>query len=178
MKRDPIGVKSKIAGLAQEVDGHLRRAAEFARQRPFGAVAIDQDTAEDPRAGSGARELLQLARAVEREQPDALLVSIDDVTFLLDGVTEGDALRRRALRQAEFDLGAARNIEVGAEPAQARGDLRRRVGLDRVEDLGERQVPAQALIATRDGINIDDKTRRLRLLLGKEASDLGVEVAI
>src|SRR6185437_15156636 len=42
MEGDAIGLQTKVARLAQEIDGHLGRAAELARQRPFGAGAIDQ----------------------------------------------------------------------------------------------------------------------------------------
>src|SRR5439155_6966080 len=105
MKRHAIGLEAEFASLVQEIDGHLRRAAELARQRPFGAVAIDQDAAEDARAGSGAAELLQLARAVEGEEADALLVGIGDVALLLHGVAERHPLAGRPLGEAKLDLG-------------------------------------------------------------------------
>src|SRR5262249_22300965 len=60
MEGDAVGIEPEEPGLAQQLDRHLGGAAELARERPLGAVALDEDAAEDARAGSGAAELLEL----------------------------------------------------------------------------------------------------------------------
>ena len=92
MEGDAVGIEPPVLGLAQQVLGHLRRAAELLAERPFGAAAIDQHAAEHARARRHAGELLQLGLAVEGEQAHALLVGPGDVLLLLDGVAEGDAV--------------------------------------------------------------------------------------
>ena len=83
-------------GVLEDVDGVLRRAAEFPRQRPFGAVIGAEDAAEDLRAGRGARDLLDLLAGVDREEADAAREGRGDVALLLDGVAVGDAVGRGA----------------------------------------------------------------------------------
>ena len=114
MERHAIGVEPEIARLAQQLDRHLGRAAELARQRPFGAVALDQDAAEDARAGRRARQLLQLGLAVEGEEPHAPLVGEGDVALLLDRVAEREALGGDAVVEAQLDLAAAGDVEIRA----------------------------------------------------------------
>ena len=100
MERDAIGLEAEPMGVLQHVRGHLGLAAELARQRPFGAGAVAQDAAEHLRAGRGAGDLLDLGLAVDREQADAEREGARDVALLLDGVAEGDAVRRWRRRRA------------------------------------------------------------------------------
>jgi hypothetical protein len=120
MEGDAEGIEPPLLGLAQEVLGHLRRAAELLAERPFGAAAIDQNAAEHPRARRHAGELLQLGLAVEGEQAHALLVGPGDVLFLLDGVAEGDAVHRHAGRPAPARSRRARRCRTSSRPGQAR----------------------------------------------------------
>ena len=94
-------------------------AAELARQRPFGAGAVEQEAAEHLGAGRGAGDLLDLGLAVDREQADAEREGARDVALLLDGVAEGDALGRGAGREHHLDLGDRGGVEAGAERRRA-----------------------------------------------------------
>ena len=167
MEGDAVGIEPPVLGLAQQVLGHLRRAAELLAERPFGAAAIDQHAAEHARAGRHAGELLQLGLAVEGEQAHALLVGPGDVLLLLDGVAEGDAVHGDAGRLHELDLAAARGVELRAGGRQARQDLRRRIGLHGIEDVGRRQELAHAPEVVLDDVEIDHQARRLGLLLSE-----------
>src|SRR6185437_9035628 len=100
-------------------------AAELARERPVGALAVGQDAAEDTGAGRRCGQLVELAVAVEGEEPHALREGVGDVGLLLDGVAEGDALAGHAGGEAEIDLAAAGDVEAGAELGQLGDDLRR-----------------------------------------------------
>ena len=171
MEGDAVGVEPPLLGLAQQVLGHLRRAAELLAERPLGAAAIDQHAAEHARARRDAAELLQLGLAVEGEQAHALLVGPGDVLFLLDGVAEGDAVHRNAGGLDELDLAAARGVELRARGRQARQDLRGRVGLHGVEDVGRRQELAHAPEVVLDHVEVDHQARRLGLLLSEITKD-------
>ena len=133
-------------GELQDVGGVVRLAAELARQRPFGAGAVAMDAADHARAGRGARDLLDLGLAVDREQRDAELEGGGDLALLLDGVAVGDAVRRGAGGQHRLGLAHRGDVEARAELGQELEDLRRRIGLHGVEHLavgqrlGERQV--------------------------------------
>ena len=59
---------------------------------------------------------------------------------------------------------------------QHRDDLRRRVGLDRVIDAGDRQIAAQQVIGLGDNVEIDDKARGLGRMFGQETCNLVVHV--
>ena len=124
MEGDAIGVEAEVAGAAQQLDRHLRSAAEFARQRPLGTVAGDEDAAEYLCAGCGARQLLELESAVEGEQPQPRLIGEGDVLFLFDRVAEGQTIGGDAVGEAELDLAAARHVEIGALALEHGDDLR------------------------------------------------------
>ena len=115
MEGHAIGVEAEAMGVLEHVDGHLRGAAELARQRPLGAVVGDQDAAEDARGGRGAADLLDFLAQIDGEEADAALVGGGDVALLLDGVAVGDALGRGAGGERHVDLGDAGAIEARAE---------------------------------------------------------------
>ena len=104
MEREAMRDEPEPMRVLEHTRGHLRRAAEFARQRPFGARAVAQDAAEHFRARRGARDLLDLRLAIDREQPHAEREGARDVALLLDRVAEADAVRRRARRERLLDL--------------------------------------------------------------------------
>ncbi len=176
MERHAVRVEPEIAGALQQPDRHLRGAAEFPRQRPVRAFARHQDTAENARARRLTRELLQLRLAVKREQPHALCEGEGDVPLLLNRVAVGQPFRGGAVAETQTDFSRARDIEIRAPRRQHRDDLRRRVGLDRVEHAGHRQIPGQEVVCLGDYVEIDDEARRLGGMGGQETGDLVVHV--
>ena len=150
MERHAIGIEPKPASPLEQFDGHFRSAAELARERPIRALARDQNAAEHPRAGGATRQLFELGRAVEGEEPHPRLIGEGDVLLLLDRVAEGQPFGRGAVAEAQRDLGGAGDVEIRALPGQHRDDLGRRVGLHRIIDAGDRQIPAQHIIGLAD----------------------------
>ncbi len=150
-------LEAELERVLEHVHGHGRLAAEFARQRPFGADAIGEDAAEHLGAGGGAGDLFHLGLAVDRVEADAERVGAGDVPLLLDGVAVGDAVGRGAGGQRQFDLGDRGGVEAGAELGQQRQHLRRRVGLDRVEDAGVGQRLGEGGVVVADDLEIDDE---------------------
>ena len=135
----PYGSSPSSRAWISRSAGHLGRAAELAVQRPQGAFAVDQDAAEHLRARRGNGDLFQLRLAVEGVELHAAGVGPGDVGLLLDGVAEGDPLRRDAEREHLGDLAGRGGVEAGALLGQARQDFLRRVGLHGIEHFGERQ---------------------------------------
>ncbi len=131
--------------MLQHVERHLRLAAELARQRPFGACAVAQDAAEHLGAGGGAGDLLDLGRAVDREQADAEREGACDVALLLDGVAIRDAVGCRAGGQRHLDLGDGGGVEAGAQTRQQRQHFRRGICLHGVEHARVGQAPCAKL---------------------------------
>ncbi len=99
----------------QNINSHLRYAAELARQRPFGTFTVRQHAAEDARARSGTGNLLDFLMAVDGEEIDAERVSAGDIAFLLDGVAERDPVGRCTCIKRHLDFSHGGAIEVGAE---------------------------------------------------------------
>ncbi len=95
-------------GIDEHVDGHLRDAAELARQRPFGTFAIGQHAAEHTGAGSGTGDLFDFLMAVDRKEGDAERMRRGDIAFLLDRVAEGDAGSGRTGVERHFDFSHGR----------------------------------------------------------------------
>ena len=157
MEGDAIGVEAERLGMAQHVDGHRGHAAELARQRPFGALAIGQDAAEHARAGGGAGDLLDFLDAVDGEEPDAEREGARDVALLLDRVAEGDALGRRAGSQRHLDFGDRSGVEGRAERGEQAQDFRRRVGLHRIEDAGIGQRLGEGVEIVAHDVEVDDE---------------------
>ncbi len=171
MERHAVRIEAEAARLPQEVDRHLGDAAEFARQRPVGAGAIDQDAAENPRPRGRPRQLLELVRAVEGEQAQSRAISKDDVLFLFYRVAERQPVRGHAVIEAQLDFAAAGHVEIGALAVEHGEDRRGRVGLYRIVDAGERQMPAQCVVSLGDGVQIDDEAGGLGRIFGEEARD-------
>ena len=153
----PYGFEAEPVGMLEHVDRHRGVAAELARQRPFGAGAVEQDAAEDLRAGGGAGDLLDLGLAVDREQANAEREGAGDVALLLDGVAIGDAVGRGAGGEHHLDLGDRGGVEARAEPGEQRQHLRRRVRLDGVEDAGVRQRVGEGLVVVAHDLEVDDE---------------------
>ena len=113
MERDATGVEADVAGLRSKLERHLGGAAELARQRPVGALAGHQDAAEHPGARRRARHLLELVMAVEGEEPQPRSkAKAMSLSFLIVLPKESRSARPRW--QAEFDLAAAGDVEIGA----------------------------------------------------------------
>jgi hypothetical protein len=140
MERHAVRDEAQLVCIDQHIDGHLRNAAELARQRPFGAFAVGQHPAEhaSPRCGTG--DLLDFLMAVDGKQRHAERMGAGDVAFFLDGVAIGNTGGSRAGLQRHLDFGDRGAIEVGAEIGEQTQDLRRRIGLHRIEDraVGQR----------------------------------------
>ncbi len=146
-------------------------AAELARQRPFGAGAVEQEAAEHPRAGRGAGDLLDLGLAVDREQPHPQREGAGDVALLLDGVAVGDAVGRGAGRQHHLDLGHRCGVEARAEPGEQRQHFRRRVRLDGIEHPRIRQRVGECLVVVAHDFEIDDEARPVFAAMAQELVD-------
>ena len=171
MERKPVGDEAERMRALEHARRHLRRAAELARQRPFGARAVAQDAAEHFRARRGARDLLDLGLAVDGEQADAERVGARDVLFLLDRVAEADALGRRAGGQRLLDLGQRGGVEARAEARQQIENLGRRIGLDGVEHARVGQRAGEAEIVLAHDVEIDDEARPVFAVAGEEVPD-------
>ena len=105
-------------GHFQNIGGVGRLAAEFARQRPFGARAVAVDAADDPATGRGASDFLNLGLAIDREQRDAEPKGLGDLPLLLDRVAVGDAVGGRTGCQRGVGLGDRGHVEAAAELGQ------------------------------------------------------------
>ena len=112
-----MGDEPEPMGVLEHARRHLRRAAELARQRPFRAGAVAENAAEHLRSWRGARDLLDLRLAIDREQPHAERIGARDVTLLLDRVAEADAVGRRAGGHRLLDLGHRSRVEARPEAA-------------------------------------------------------------
>ena len=171
MEGDACRLETQRAGRDENVDRHLRYAAELARQRPFGAFAGGQDAAEHPGARRGAGDLLDLLDAIDREQRHAERVSAGDIAFLLDGVAEGDARRRRTGIHRQFDLDHRGAVEIRAQRREKTQDFRGRVRLDGIEDRRIRKGFAESVEIVLDHIEVDDQARAVRTSCGEEIED-------
>ena len=157
MERHAVGLEAEPVRVLEHVGRHGRLAAELARQRPFRPDAVGQDAAEHARAGRGARDLLDLGDAVDREEPHAERIGARDVALLLDRVAVGDAVGRAAGRQHHLDLGDRGGVEAGAERGQQRQHLRRRVRLHGIEHPRVRQRLGEGLVVVAHDVEVDDE---------------------
>ena len=169
MKRHAIWVETEFSRSAQQPDCHLGGAAELARQRPLGPSAVDQDAAEDLRSRGGPRQFVEFVRAVEGKEPHPRAIGEGYVLFLLDRVAIGEPIGGDAVVDAELDFPAARDVEIGALALEHGDDCGGGVGLDRIIDAGERQMPAQRIVSLGDRLEIDDEAWGLGRIFGEEA---------
>ena len=94
-----------------------------------------------------------------------------DVALLLDGVAVGDAVGRRAGRQHHLDLRHRGGVEGGAERGEEGENLRRRVGLHRIEDAAVGQRAREGLEIAADDVEVDDKAGAVGSSLVEERAD-------
>ena len=151
-----IGLEPKLMGAIQHARRHLGHAAELARQGPFGARAVAQDAAEHLGAGRDAGDLLDLFHAIDRIEADAELIGPGDVALFLDGVAEGDAIRRAAGRQHLLDLDHGSRVEAGAQTRQQIQHLRRGIGLHGVEHARVGQGLGEGAVIVAHDIEVED----------------------
>ena len=178
MERHPVSLEPEPVGVLQHLDRHLRHAAELPRQRPLGAGAVAQDAAEDldlalvdagfPR---GAGDLLDLGLAIDREQPHAELERAQDVALLLDGVAEGDALRRGARREHELDLRHRGGVEARAELREKAQHLRRGIGLDGIEHARVRQRAGELHVVVLHDLEVEHHAGPVLMSVAQELAD-------
>jgi len=167
VERDAVRHQAQLLGEDQQVQGHVRVAAELARQRPVGAVGtFGEDTHINlcPRRRLG--NVAQVGFRVGGEQAHALLIEVANIAGLLDGIAIADALGSYASAHHLVQLVDGGDVEVAALVAQQLGDLDGRIGLDRVIDLGKREAADQLIIGIGDGLLVDDHERGF-LLVGK-----------
>ena len=157
MEREPVGDKSKRVRALEHARGHLRRAAELARQRPFRAGAVAQDSAEHFGARRGARDLLHLGLAIHGEEANPQRIGAGDVLFLLDRVAEADAVGGRASGQRLLDLVHRGGVEAGAELNKQIENLGSGIRLDGVEHARVGQRAGEAQIVLAHDVEIDDQ---------------------
>ena len=171
MEREAMGDKSERMRALEHTGRHFRRAAELARQRPFRAGAVAQDSAEHFRARRRAGDLLHLGLAIHGEQADPERIGARDVLFLLDRVAEADAVGRRASGQRLLDLGHRGSVEARAEPSKQIENLGRRIRLDGVEHARVGQGAGEAQIILAHDVEIDDEAGPIFVVAREELLD-------
>src|SRR5262249_14625598 len=171
VKRHAARLEAEAVGMVEHFDRHLLVAAELARQWPLGAGAVEQEAAEHLRAGGGAGDLLDLGLAVDGKESHAERIGARDVTLLLDGVAERDALRRRARRERHLDLGDRSGVEAGAKRSEQREQLRRRVCLDGIEHAAVGQRLREGTIVLAHDVEIDDEAGPVLAAAAQEFAD-------
>ena len=155
MERDAVREEPALVRKLQDVGRIVRLAAELARERPLGARAVAMDAADHAAAGSGARNLLDLGLAVDREQRDAQSVGRRDLALLLDRVAVGDAVRGAAGREHRLGLAHRGDVEARAEFDQELEDFGRRVGLHGVEHARVRQRLREGEVVVAHDIDVE-----------------------
>jgi len=171
MEGHAMRLQAEPVRMLEHVGRHRRIAAELARERPFGAGAVEQDAAEHPRTGRGARDLLHLGLAVDREQPHAERKGAGDIALLLDRVAEGDAIGRRACGERHLDLGNRGGVEAGAEAGEQRQHFRRRIRLDGIEHARVRQRVGEGKVVLAHDVEIDDEARSVVAAIAQKFAD-------
>ena len=168
VKGQAAGIEAEAMGMLEDIDRHVRMAAELARQRPFGAFAIGQHPAEDAGAGSLAGDLFHLFDAIDGEQADTQGMGAGDIAFFLDGIAVGNPIRGGAGGQRHFDLGHRSRIEAGLQRRQQLQDGRGRVGLYRVIDAGGGKGLSEPPEIAPYDIEVDDEAGAVRSFGGQE----------
>ena len=169
----PSGSSLQLAARTSRSTAIVRVAAELARQRPVGAAAfVAQDAAEDARRRAPtSTSLSSSASAVEGERRTPQDDGVGDVGALLDRVAVANrAGSRRPRGTGRSPPGWRRRSRPPGHPAGA--GSRRRVGLDRIEDLGGRQRGAQLVVARGDDVEVDHQDRGGGTLLSQIGPDL------
>jgi hypothetical protein len=159
MERDAERHEPALLRPFENVGRKVRVAAEFARQRPFGAGAVAMDAADHARAGSGARDFLDLGLAINREQSDAQPECGGDLALLLDRVAVGDALGAGAGGQHRLGFAHRGHIETGAELGEEPENFRSRIGLRGVINGGVGQRLRECMVVLADHLEVDHRAR-------------------
>ncbi len=167
MEGDAVRHQAQLASEDQQVHGHVGLAAELARQRPVsGGRTFGEDAHVDLRARCRLGDVAQVGFRIGGEQAHAFLVEVTNVPGFLDGVAVADALGADAAGHHLVQFVDRGDVEARTLVLEQVDDLDRRVGLDRVIDLGEFEAGAQVIVGLVDGGGIDDDEGRF-LLVGE-----------
>jgi hypothetical protein len=158
MERHAVGLKAELVGVDEHVDGHLRHAAELARQRPFGTFAIRQHAAEHASRRERHGRSSRLPRGCRRQRDrNAERMRAGNVAFLLDRVAVGDPVRRRTCVERHLDFRNRGAVEARTERGEQLQDFRRRVCLDGIVDRAVGQGVAERVEVVAHDIEVDDE---------------------
>ena len=162
MEGHAVGLKAQLVCIDQDIDSHLRHAAELARQRPFGAFAIRQDAAEHFGTRSRAGNLFDFLVAVDGIQANAEREGAGNVALLLDRIAEGDAVCRCTGIQSHLDLGNRSAVEVRSHRSEKLQDGRLGIGLNGIVDgaVGERVTESLEIVA--HDVEVHNEARAVR----------------
>ena len=170
---DAIGLEAKLVGVHQHVHRHGGLAAELARQGPLSTGAIGEDAAEHLGGRRRTGDLLHFLVRIDGEQLHAEGVGARDVALLLDGVAKRDALRGGTRGERHLDLDDRGGVEARAHVGQHLQDLRRRVGLHRIEDAGVGHGAAEGAEVVGNDFKVDDEARTLGTSVTQEVENAG-----
>jgi len=151
--------QAQPVGVLQDIRGVVRLAAEFARQRPFGAGVVAMDAAEHARARRVKGNLFDLGLAIDREQGDAELERRGDLGLFLDRVAVGDAVGGGAGSEHHLGLADRGDVEARAQRHQHFQDFGGRIGLHGVVHLGVRQALGEGHEIVADDVEVDHEAR-------------------
>ena len=172
MEREAVGDQALPVGAFQDVGGEFRLAAELARQRPFGAGAVAMDAADHAAAGRGARDLVDLGLAVDREQRDAEPEGGGDLALFLDR-----CCRRRCgpAWQPVASTASVSRTEATSKEEPSRlsrtQDFRMRIGLDRVVDLGVGQRLGEGTVVVAHDVEVEHQAGPFLFAVLEELAD-------
>ena len=168
MKRQAEGNKAQPVRMFENARRHLRRAAEFSRERPFGAGAVAQNAAKHFCSRRRAGHLFDFGFAIDREQAHAKFKGALDVALLLDRIAIADAIRARARRQHLFDLDDRGGVETGTKTRQQFEDPWIGIGLHGVEHAGIGQRLGEGRIIVAHDIEVEHQARPILAAVAEE----------
>ncbi len=136
MEAEAVRAQSGGAGAGQERGGLVGRDAELAGEGGGGAGVVGAEPDGDRGAGGEAGEEVDVGGGVGGEAVHARGDGGADVGGLLDRVAPAQALGSDAGEQAGVELTDAREVDARAALGEQREDLRVRIRLDGVGELG------------------------------------------
>lgn len=164
VERKEVRIEEERIGEEKKVIRNGRKEKKIERKRKFGKLEIGKEEEEKEDEGREEGNILKLLKEIERIKEDEKIEGERNIEIFIDGVEIRDKVWCREWLKRNLDLRKRGSVERREERREKEKDLRRGIGIKRIENERIRKRFLKEMIVLEKEIGIEEEEREL----GKE----------